>query len=308
MGNRTYPKVIVNCDYCGIEKQITKHQYNISKTKIFFCCLDHVHLGMVGDKNPMKSDENKKKISESKIGERNHFFGKSLSLETKRKISQSVSGEKNGFFGRKHTEESKKKISDGKMGQSGYWRGKNRPPETCKKISESNKGRKTWNKGLTWDQISEFPHPSTDREPWNKGDVLPDWVKKKIREGTIRSYEDPEVRKKHQGENHPFWLGGISFEPYSPEFNNRLKLEIRQRDEFTCQVCNKTEDELGQVLSVHHIDYNKKNSSKRNLISLCGSCHGRTNGSTENRVYWQKFFKPIIVFKYFRRREIKLAA
>ncbi len=35
----------------------------------------------------------------------------------------------------------------------------------------------------------------------------------------------------------------------------------------------------------NHIDYNKKNSNLNNLITLCGSCHTKTN---TNRNYWIK--------------------
>ena len=37
----------------------------------------------------------------------------------------------------------------------------------------------------------------------------------------------------------------------------------------------------------NHIDYNKKNLEEKNLTSLCGSCHTKTNF---NREYWQKYF------------------
>jgi NUMOD3 motif len=93
-----------------------------------------------------------------------------------------------------------------------------------------------------------------------------------------------ELRKdfseRFSGEKHPQWLGGISYEPYSPEFNDKNKERIRERDKYTCQVCGKQP----QYLDVHHIDYNKKNFADCNLISLCKSCHSKT---THYREYWQ---------------------
>jgi len=50
-----------------------------------------------------------------------------------------------------------------------------------------------------------------------------------------------------------------------------------------------------QKLSVHHIDYDKMNSNEKNLISLCVSCHGKTN---INRKHWIIFFNGIINEKY----------
>jgi len=85
------------------------------------------------------------------------------------------------------------------------------------------------------------------------------------------------------GELHHGWKGGVSFEPYSPDFNEILKNEIRLRDNFTCRICGF----YGK--SVHHIDYNKLNNDPKNLITLCRSCHGKTN---YKRDYWIEFFTP----------------
>lgn len=86
-------------------------------------------------------------------------------------------------------------------------------------------------------------------------------------------------------EAHPNWQGGISFEPYGPDFNDALKLQIRTRDAFRCLVCGKPEN--GTAWDVHHCNYNKKDNSPDNLITLCKSCHGKTG---TNRDYWQAYF------------------
>jgi hypothetical protein len=92
--------------------------------------------------------------------------------------------------------------------------------------------------------------------------------------------------KYHTGEKNPMWNGGTSFEPYTPDFNERLKAQIRERDDYTCQICELKQE--NKRLAVHHIDYNKKNCSPENLISLCGRCHAKTNS---NREKWIEFFK-----------------
>lgn len=84
------------------------------------------------------------------------------------------------------------------------------------------------------------------------------------------------------------WQGGKSFEPYGIKFNNELKEQVRQRDSYTCQECNKTQEKLGRKLDVHHIDYNKKNNNLNNLICLCHSCHMKTN---YNREDWTIYFR-----------------
>jgi len=98
-------------------------------------------------------------------------------------------------------------------------------------------------------------------------------------------------------QNNANWHGGISKEGYF-KFNKELKLIIRTRDSFKCQNCGMSEKEhlniYKKVLDVHHIDYNKKNCSKKNLIALCHQCNIRAN---YNRNYWKLFYnsKMIII-------------
>ena len=88
------------------------------------------------------------------------------------------------------------------------------------------------------------------------------------------------------------WQDGISFEPYGIEFDETLKEQIRKRDNYTCQECDKTQEELDRKLDVHHIDYNKKNNKSENLISLCKSCHAKTG---YNRKDWTEYFRKKVI-------------
>ena len=87
------------------------------------------------------------------------------------------------------------------------------------------------------------------------------------------------------GENAPNWMGGISFEPYPYQFNGNFKNKVRSIDQNTCQGC---EQKQAKKLDVHHIDYNKNNIEIGNLVSLCKSCHMKTNF---NRKCWEKYFR-----------------
>ena len=42
------------------------------------------------------------------------------------------------------------------------------------------------------------------------------------------------------------------------------------------------------ILHLHHIDYNKQNSIKNNLVFLCNSCHSKTN---YNREYYSNLLR-----------------
>ena len=96
------------------------------------------------------------------------------------------------------------------------------------------------------------------------------------------------------GNKSHLWKGGISFEPYGIEFNRQLKREIRERDNFRCQQCFRAQDELYDCngkkysLIIHHIDYDKTNNNKSNLISLCRNCHAQTNFDRND---WTNYFQ-----------------
>ncbi len=180
-------------------------------------------------------------------------LGIKLTEETKSKIREANIGYKNKFYGKRHSEEAKKKMSLAKLGKPSSNKGKKASDSTRKKISEALKGRTAWNKGIPCSLETRL-----------------------------------KVSKNHadlSGNKSPSWLGGKSFEPYSPDFNNKLKKNIRERDNYTCQVC--MEKENGRKLCTHHIDYNKLNNVKNNLISLCLKCHVTTNA---NRKCWEKYF------------------
>lgn len=98
------------------------------------------------------------------------------------------------------------------------------------------------------------------------------------------------------GKNNPNYIHGKGYLPYPSNFNNQLKKSIRQRDNYICQKCGITEEAhlivYGQVLSVHHIDYDKENCEEHNLITLCFRCNIKVN---KNRKYWTVYFQNKII-------------
>jgi hypothetical protein len=101
--------------------------------------------------------------------------------------------------------------------------------------------------------------------------------------------------------NNGMWQGGISYEPYTIEFNKKLKEKIRNRDNHECQKCHIKEIILKgwqKKLSIHHIDYNKQNCNEENLITICHSCNSIVNA---NRDYWFAYFSYLIGYKHDKR-------
>jgi formylmethanofuran dehydrogenase subunit E len=110
------------------------------------------------------------------------------------------------------------------------------------------------------------------------------------RKGTPHTKEANEKnRVAHLGEKSPLWQGGVWHDPYSVDWTLSLKKSIRERDHYICQLCGAQQEE--EAFSVHHIDYNKQNCSPDNLITLCHSCHEKTN---LNREYWTNYFQTKI--------------
>lgn len=85
------------------------------------------------------------------------------------------------------------------------------------------------------------------------------------------------------GEKNIRWRGGLSFLPYPTSWKEALKKTIRERDNRKCQICG-DDQRKDFKLDVHHIDYDKNNIATNNLITLCRTCHIRTNN---NREYWK---------------------
>jgi hypothetical protein len=213
-------------------------------------------------KNKKLSDSMKRAYQE---GRRSKLIpwnkGISLSVEHKEKLSLIMKGKPGPNKGRKFSEETKQKMREAKLkNPTNYWLGKPRTEIDKKNISESLKGRYCGENHRFY--------------------------------GKHHTEETKEKLRMYTGDKASNWQGGKSFEPYTEEFNMELKQRIKDRDGNTCQICFK--DVKGRYKSaVHHIDYDKNNSSEENLITLCKECHSKTN---YDRDFWYKQFtlNPIL--------------
>lgn len=142
--------------------------------------------------------------------------------------------------------------------------------EHRRKISESNKGKKR-----TPEMIEKY------RE-CNKGKKLSELTRKKI---SANQQEIPLEK----------WEKFISREPYDQKWDNQFKREIRKRDNQICMMCGIHREKLNNPLHIHHINYDKKLSIPENCLSLCNSCHTKTN---HNRGHWINFFQSLLHERY----------
>jgi len=171
------------------------------------------------------------------------------SEESKLKTSLSLKG--------RHTSP----TSEFKKGHEGYWLGKHFTVEHSLKIGNG---------------ISKFyqSHPAQHRKSPSEE------TRKLLSLVSLQRWENPQYREMQcnacKGEKCYLWRGGC-YEPYSEDFNEELKEQIRDRDNYTCQLCGIPECECVEKLHVHHRDNNKKNDEPYNLISLCRSCHSKAS-------------------------------
>ena len=82
------------------------------------------------------------------------------------------------------------------------------------------------------------------------------------------------------------WQGGISYEPYCPIWKDKeYKQDILERDENKClnPYCHSKNP---NDLVIHHVDYNKKNCSPKNLVTICRVCNIKANKDREWHTTW----------------------
>lgn len=99
--------------------------YDAGRNDEFYNMHNHSSGGSLGINI---SDETRKKL-------RDFNLGKKLSLETRRKMSESRRGNKNHFFGKTHSDESREKIKEARRNQVIHI-----SEETKQKISDAQKG------------------------------------------------------------------------------------------------------------------------------------------------------------------------
>lgn len=222
------------------------------------------------------SEETKKKMSESAKLRNQRWLdtgthptlGKKMgprSQEIRDKLSKAKMGIKLGPFSKDH----KRKISEG-------LKGKTKSKEHRMKLSEANRGKTA---------SEEAKAKMRERMKGNQRRLgIPHTAE------TRRKMSENSPRL--SGELCPNWKGGLSFQEYCCLWVKEYKDEIKERDNYCCQNpdCWGTHNKL----TVHHIDYVKKNCHPDNLITLCCSCNSRANG---NREYHTEFYQNIMLMK-----------
>jgi len=168
------------------------------------------------------------------------------------------------------------KIADAKEGHT-------HDEETREKIAKGVRGNEPWNKGMTKEddaRIQAVSEQLTGRTlPEDRVAQMSEVGKQAWKTGAYdgRKYTG-SPGEKNAGYKDGSYIGG--YQNYPDKFNQRLREQVRKRDNRICQLCASTPD-TNKLLDVHHIDQNKDNCNMDNLISLCRSCHGKMNHTPE---------------------------
>ena len=98
-----------------------------------------------------------------------------------------------------------------------------------------------------------------------------------------------------RGENNPAWNGGTKTEPYCQIWLIKdFREEIKDRDSNMCINPYCVSDDK-TFLSLHHINYDKKDCNPKNLITVCRSCNSRAN---IDREWHQEWYQEIMSRRY----------
>jgi hypothetical protein len=211
-------------------------------------------IGVYKHKGHPITEETKIKIGIANKGKQRQPFSEERRADISRRM-----------MGHGVSEETRKKLS---ISSSIALKGRKLSDEHKKNIGKAVKGRVVLPKTrLKLKKIHSGNHYSPGTE-FKKGHIIPEEQKVRIRNKLLGRY---------MGDKNPSWKGGKSFEPYTVDWTKTLKRAIKERDHYSCNICESQED-----LVIHHKDCNKKNCNPNNLITLCRRCHSKVHKALDD--------------------------
>ena len=166
--------------------------------------------------------------------------------------------------------------------------------EYAKHMSEVHKGQKAWNKGVPFNQTLSIEknnlrkqkisktlkekYKTGERQSASLGKKMDLKSIKKLSQSLIKLYQEGKMPS---GERHHSWKGGVNSQRKKEYHLLKYKLwrlSIFERDNYTCQKCNKH----GGMLQADHIkrwaDYPELRYEISNGQTLCKKCHQQKTG------------------------------
>ena len=348
------------CSKCGEEKPVNKFHKNAGKGDGYqsYCkkcksALDKIdrlkkkeqykllhpnEVKISRNKGKKRSEATRKKMSEShkgKIKTPEHLKNIGLGLkkyyddhpEKRIEASNRVSGKNHPMYGKSPSKESLKKQSES---MKRLWE---EDPNRREIYSEMFSGENNPMFGKIHTREAHIKM-SIGHIGIQKGENHPMYGKHPS-EATLKKLRESHLNGLQSGENHYNWKGGISFEPYCPKFNKKLKMNVRNFFGNKCVLCEITRDEYYEEFIVHHVFTEKMACCEtrieemdevrkrlpsgvarfgedefteeeimyiRMMVPLCRKCHGKQNAASEKLPYeqtvYRKFFTELILNEY----------
>jgi hypothetical protein len=73
-----------------------------------------------------------------------------------------------------------------------------------------------------------------------------------------------------------------------PKDWDRIAYKLKVERNFTCEGCDQQGNQWHNPLTVHHVDYNPANNTRRNLLVLCAKCHLKLQQGTVPRLLQER--------------------
>lgn len=158
-----------------------------------------------------------------------------------------------------YSEETLMLMAVAHIGKPGYWEGKVRSPETIEAIRKfaNNHPNRRGPKGKPWSLARRIAQERRKGKPYKRN--------------THKT--KPRVIKKRNNLYPGDW--------------HIIRMEVYKRDKWMCQICGE-HCHNDKKIQCHHIDYDTSNNTLSNLVTLCASCHAKTNYKREG---WIEYFK-----------------
>jgi len=202
-------------------------------------------------------------------------YDKGKGTERKFVNGHQTKGKNHPMLGRQHSDETKTEFSRVRTG-------KKKPEHVAELIRQRN--LENWKDPEYREKMENLLYENSMKIK-DDPEIL-----EKIRQAQLNLWSDPEYYLSRLGENSPSWKGGCSIDEYCEIWKDKqYREDIKDRDDFKCQnpFCNHKTQEL----VVHHINYNKKDCSPKNLITVCRSCNRRAEFNKEK---WQDLYTTIM--------------
>lgn len=149
-----------------------------------------------------------------------------------------------------------------------------------------NKRQEKWQSSLN-------SHPNIYQINKSKGKSFSDWINKHGElTGRIlfaKRYWKVDISSIEEFESYELFINN----EYTVKFKNKeFRKSILENQDFRCGSPDCKIKNTEKIFHLHHIDYNKSNDERSNLIFLCNSCHSKTTNCID-RSFWIDFYSKI---------------